>query len=146
MSIPQFEKLSPQEIETLLKAPALISVLTASVSHEIDKLEKAGAIKLAHLKTFTANPLLLPYYAEVEKSFKADFEAAVKKYAPFDDAERAQLKEEIEEVNAIIGKLDKEFATALHQSLTGYAEHVKKSGRGTFINFVFPMPIKGLTD
>ena len=53
---------------------------------------------------------MIPYYAEVEKNFKEQFEAAIKKYFPFDDAKRNDLKKEIEKLNLVIGKLDKEYA------------------------------------
>ena len=143
--IKQFEKLTKQEIELLSKAPVFVSVLAASSDREISNNEKADAIKLAHLKTFTAYPLLIPYYKEVEKNFKSYFEAIVKIYAPFDDAKREELKQEIYSVNALIGKLDKEFASALHTSLSEYAEHVRKADNNAFVNFVFPLPIEGLT-
>lgn len=142
--IQQFKKLTVEETELLLKAPVLLSVLTSSKSHEINKLEKADAIKMAHLKTFTADPLLLDYYKEVEKHFNSYFEAVEKKYTPFDNIKREALKKEIDKVNIIISKLDKEYAADLHRSLTGYAEHVKKAGRGLLENFVFPVPISGL--
>jgi hypothetical protein len=142
----QFEKLSAAEKELLVKAPVLVSVLAASTNHEINKAEKADAIKLAHLKTYTADQLLIPYYKEVEKQFNENFIQTVKKYFPFDDNKRELLKQEINAVNVTIGKLDKFYAKSLHKSLTGYAEHVKKAGRGTLINFIFPLPIPGLTD
>ena len=101
---------------------------------------------MAHLKTFTADPLLLNYYKEVEKNFKNNYESIEKKYEPFNDAKREALKNEINNANIIISKLDKEFAKTLHRSLTGYAEHVKKAGRSFFENFIFPIPIPGLSD
>ena len=144
--IKEFKKLTTKEQNLLIKAPALVSVLAASGSFGINNEQKAEAIRMAHLKTYTANPLLLPYYAEVETCFTKNFEATVKKYAPFDDAKRELLKKEISLTNQVIAKLDKEFAISLHLSLEGYANHVKKTARSFFENFIFPIPIKGLTD
>ncbi len=144
--IKEFKKLSSKDQQLLLKAPALLSVLASSGSFGINNEQKADAIKMAHLKTFTSNPLLLPYYMEVETNFKMNFEAVVKKYSPFDDAKREELKKEIGLTNLVIAKLNKEFAKSLHQSLDGYTNHVKKSARSFFENFIFPIPIKGLTD
>src|ERR1035437_3216228 len=127
--IKQFEKLTKAEIELLLKAPILVSVLATSGDHEISKKEKAEAVKFAHIKTFSADPLLLPYYKEVEKNFIIYFEEIVKKYAPFDDVKREALKKEIDTLNTVIAKLDKQFARTLHRSLSNYAEHVKKFDR-----------------
>jgi CRISPR/Cas system-associated exonuclease Cas4 (RecB family) len=144
--IKQFEKLNTEETGLLLKAPILVSVLASSSNHEINKSEKEDAIKLAHLKTFTADPLLLEYYKEVEKDFIRVFDSVEKKYTPFNDENREALKKEIDQVNSIISKLEIEYGETLHRSLSGYAEHVKKAGRGVLENFVFPVPISGLNN
>jgi hypothetical protein len=144
--IKQFKNLTEKEKELLFKAPALVSVLAASRDHTISKAGKADAVKLAHLKTFTADPLLLLYYREVEKTFKTHFEAIAKQYAPFDDAKREELKKEIDTLNTVIAKLNKEFARTLHASLARYVAHVKKADNSVLVNFIFPMPIAGLTD
>jgi len=143
--IKQFEKLTPEERELLYRAPVLVSVLASCSFNEVNKSQKADAIKLAHLKTFTANPLLIPYYAEVDKNFKEQFEAAIKKYFPFDEAKRSALKKEIDKVNRVIKKLDKEYAQTLHKSLDRYAKHVKKAAHSIFQDFIFPVPIAGLS-
>ena len=131
----QLEKLTEQEKEFLLKAPILLSVLAASGDHEINKKQKA----------FTASPLLIPYYKEVEKKFNKYFDEAVKRYVPFDDIKRQALKTEINVIDTIIQKLEKDFARALHKSLTDYADHVRKSGESFIEGFIFPVPINGLT-
>ncbi len=141
----QLEKLTEQEKEFLFKAPILLSVLAASGDNKINKKQKADAIKLVHLKTFTASPLLIPYYKEVEKKFNKYFNEAVKKYAPFDDVKRQALKKEINIIDTIIQKLDKDFSRALHKSLTAYADHVRRSGESIIDGFIFPVPIHGLT-
>lgn len=144
--IKQFKNLSKKEKELLLKAPILVSVLAASGDHEISRKEKADAIKLAHLQTFMADPILLPYYNEVEKLFTNYFEVIVKQYSPFDEAKREGLKIEIIHLNSIIEKLDKEFAKYLKESLSKYAEHVRKAERSIFVDFLFPVSIPGLTE
>ena len=144
--IKQFEKLTTEERSLLYKAPVLMSVLASCSFNEVNKYQKADAIKLAHLKTFTAIPLLLPYYSEVEKTFKEQFETAIKKYFPFDEAKQNDIKKEIERVNLAIGKLDKEFGLLLRSSLERYARHVNKGAHSVFQYFIFPIPIRGLTD
>jgi len=145
--IKQFENLSKEEISLLNKGPVLVSVLASSSFNEkeINKSQKADALKLAHLKSFTAMPLLLPYYAAVEKGFKEEFEAAIKKYFPFDEAKRNELKKEMNAISLVINKLDKEYAEALSKSFERYATHVKKAAHSIFQDFIFPMPIEGLS-
>ena len=144
--IRQFEKLTNEDREQLYQAPVLVSVLASSSFNEVNKYQEADAIKLAHLKTFTANPLLLPYYTEVEKTFKKQFEATIKKYFPFDEVKRNELIKETDKVNVVIGKLGKEYAHALHSSLEKYAKHVKRAAHSVLQDFIFPVPIPGLSD
>ncbi len=143
--IKQFERLTEEEKQLLYKAPVLVSVLASCSFNEVNKAKKADAIKLAHLKTFTAAPLLLPYYAEVEKGFKDQFEHAVKKYFPFDKNEREEIKKEIGKINSVISKLDKDYALALHMSLDKFERHVKRANHSVFQDFIFPLPLWGLS-
>ena len=144
--IKQFEKLSNEECALLFKAPVLVSVFAACSNDKVDQVKKRDAIKLAHLKTFTASPLLLPYYLEVEKNFKMQFEALSKKYFPFDTFKRGELESEVKKVLDIIGKLDKGYAQELKKSLLGYFEHVNRSMHSIFQDFIFPLPISGLNE
>jgi len=141
-----FQILSNEERALLLKAPVLVSVLASCSYNQINETQKKDAIRLAHLKTFTADPVLLPYYQEVEKHFAEQFDETAAEYFPFDDAKRAALKEEISKVDAIIEKLDDVFGQRLRRSLERYAAHVKRSTHSVFQDFIFPLPIKGLTD
>ena len=141
----QFESLTEEEKRLLYKAPVLVSVLASCSFNEVNKAQKADAIKLAHLKTFTAAPLLLSYYAEVEKGFKEQFEYAVEKYFPFDENKQNEIKKELHKINFVISKLDKKYAIALHASLDKFAKHVKKARHSIFEGFIFPLPIEGLT-
>ena len=143
--IKQFEKLTNEERELLYKAPVLVSVLASCTFNQINEVQKADAIKLSHLKTFTAKPELSNYYVEVDKQFKDQFDLAVKEYSPFDDKKRNSLKGEIDRVNHIIGKLEKTYGQVFHKSLEGYANHVKKAAHSIFQDFIFPIPIQGLT-
>jgi hypothetical protein len=133
-----FVLLSKNEIALLLRAPVIVSFLAAMGNGEIRQWRKVDAIKLAHLKTFTANTLLIPYYKEVERVFEKNFETIAKWYAPFDEPSRDRLQREVDQVNDVIEKLDKELADELRSSLVDYTEHVKKAYKGLVINFVLP--------
>lgn len=140
-----FDDLPAEEQRLLLKAPVLVSVLASTKSNSINKAQKADAIKLAHFKTFTANPLLLSYYNKVDESFKDDFEASVKQYFPFDESKTLELKNELNVIHGIIKKLDHTYGSILIRSLEKYALHVKKAGHSVIEDFIFPIPIPGLS-
>jgi len=138
--------MNAEEQKLLFKAPALVSVLAASTDQKINEIQKADAIKLAHLKSFSIDPDLRSYYDKVDKHFAENFESIVKHYAPFDDEKRQALKKEIERVNEVISTLEHELASKLHKSLSDYAEHVKHAEHSLLEHFVFPIPIKGITE
>jgi hypothetical protein len=143
--IPQLEKLTWEEQDLLFRAPVLVSVLASCSYKEVNKAQKADAIKLAHLKTFTATPVLLTYYAEVEKRFREQFETTVEKYFPFDETQRSALMQELNKVHQVMAKLNKDYAYALNKSLEGYAMHVKRASHSVFQDFLFAFNIPGLT-
>jgi hypothetical protein len=144
--IPQLAKLSPREQELLIKAPVLFSVLASCSDHGINKTQKSDAIKLAHIKTFTALPELQPYFKEAEKNFKEHFEQVAEQYYPFDEDHRNLLKLEIRKVQDIISKLSPSYGTALIKSLERYAIHVKRATYSIFQDFIFPLAMLDLRD
>lgn len=144
--VKEFQKLSSGERDLLYKAPALVSVLAACPHNDVNPARKKDAIKLAHLKTFTADPLLKPYYAEVEKGFEEQFETIARQYAPFDEEKRHRLQEEINRVNEVLARLNNDYARTLNRSLQGYANHVKRADHSVFQDFLFPLHIPGLND
>ncbi len=144
--IPQFAKLEIREQDLLIKAPALFSVLASCSNNMINKIQKADAIKLAHIKTFTAIPELQPYFKEAEKNFREDFEEIAAQYYPFDEKHRDMLKTEVRKVQQIIQKLEPHYASVLTKSLERYAGHVKRATHSIFRDFVFPLVLFDLKE
>lgn len=143
--IKEFNVLSDAEQEILLKAPVWISVLASCTYKTINAAQKEDAIQLSHFKTFTAHPLLLPYYREVEKIFRREFDATVARYYPFAAESISELKKKVSEVNKISEKLDPDYRSILLKSFQKYETHVKRAGHSVFEDFIFPIPIPGLT-
>jgi len=144
--ITQFEKLSPREKELLLNAPVLVSIMAASFNNHINKRSAADAVKLAHLRTFTAVPVLQPYYKEVDKHFQENFELAIDRFVHDDVVNMAAVRLEMENVKEVIEKLDADFAGTLRLSLAKYAKHVKRAEHAVLESFLIPFEIHGLTD
>ena len=144
--IPQLAKLSLQEQELVMKAPVLLSVLASCSDHVINKTQKADAIKLAHIKTFTAVPELQPYFKEVEKNFKEQFEQVADEYYPYDEEHRNLLKLEVMKMQKIISKLSPSYGLALNKSLERYTIHVKRATYSIFQDFIFPLAMLELRD
>lgn len=142
--ISQFENLTSEEKELLLKTPVLLSVLASCSNQEINAIQKADAIKLSHLKPFTADSSLIPFYVEVEKTFERDFEVIAQENRPFDEVSCSRLKNTIKQTYPVLKKLDREYATKLLRSFEKYEHHVKRAAHNIVEDFIFPVPIRGL--
>jgi hypothetical protein len=142
--ISQFENLTIEERDLLFKAPVLLSILASCSNREINKSQKADAIKLSHLKPFTADPSLVPFYVEVEKIFEQQFESISKQHSPFGEAGCDQLKNQVKKISPILKKLNRDYASKLLRSFEKYERHVKRAAHNVVEDFIFPVPIPGL--
>jgi hypothetical protein len=119
------DELSNEDRLVLLKAPALVSVLAALLDDgKVDSKEMADAIDMSHLRTFTADVPLQPFYEEAYIDFKQNLNGLIGHYSPFDDDQIERMKEEIDLVYRVMAKLDKGYAGRLKDSLMSYAAHV----------------------
>ncbi|RYY65739.1 MAG: hypothetical protein EOO12_06180 [Chitinophagaceae bacterium] len=137
--IDQFATLPEEERELLLQAPALVSVLASCSGDTLNDVCRNDALKLAHLRTFTAPAELQPYYREVEQRFETDFDNAAAQYRPFDSAHRNALQERIMRLREALAHLPAGYAQQLHKSLEGYATHVRRATYSVFQTFIFPI-------
>lgn len=142
----EFKGLNQKEVDLLLKAPALVSVLAASLDGAVDEKEKAQAIKLSHVKTFSTQGQLQEYFKEVEKNFEKNFEQLNKDLPKDLDKREDLIKKDLKKLDAILKKLDHNFARALRHSLDTYKEHVSKVHRNALEFFALPLNFPGLTD
>ncbi len=144
--IQELKKLTAAEQAILIKAPALVSVLAASTDGEVNSTEKKEAISFSFVRTFSAHPMVKGYYEEVNKTFEANLNEMIKRFTPLNEANIEALKTEVANLSPIIAKLDREYARILHASLKSFASHVKDVDRSVVEDFIFPLPIPGLTD
>ncbi len=142
----QFNTLTKDEKEALLKFPAYISLLAANSDGLLDKAEKKEAFKLEHIKTFSADPLLAGFYKEADKVFKNNLEQLDKNLAEGRESREATIKYELAKLEKIILKLGEDYTSAMHRSMKSFKDHVSKAHHNVLIDFIFPIPIKGLSE
>ncbi len=139
------KNISERENEALLKFPVYISLLAANSDSKLDEAEKKSAIKISHIKTYSCDPLLTSFYAEADKLFEKNM-LQLDKDLPVKKEERvAAIKKELLNLEKIVLKLGKEYTTVMHRSMKSFKDHVSKAHNNVFMDFLFPMPIKGLT-
>jgi len=134
MTIPQISHLDEKEKQLLIRTPALISVLIAGADEDIDEKEKDWAKKLVKYKRVTAPPLLQPYYEKVAESFEELLPQLVEVCGDNAKTRHQIIGNELNKLNEVLPKLDKEYAEALYKSWKNIAEHVAKSSGG-FLGF-----------
>ena len=141
-----FKNLSQDDTEALLKFPAYVSMLAANNDDKLDDTEKKVAIKFAHIKTFSCDPLLSDFYKEADKVFESII-TQLDNELPKDVKSRdAAIKKELLVLDQIVLKLGKKYAFVMHSSMESFRKHVSKAHHNVLVDFLFPIPIPGLTD
>lgn len=141
-----FKNISEKDNRALLKFPAYISLLAADSDGRLDESERKAAAKFSHIKTFSSNPLLTDFYAEADKHFEKDIEELDKGLPEGRDKREKAIRGELAELEKIVAKLGEEYVSIMHRSMDSFKEHVTKSNRNVLVDFIFPMPIEGLSD
>ncbi len=140
-----FTNLTAQEKEALLKFPAYITLLAADSDGLLDEAEKKEAIKFSHIKTYSCDPLLTPFYELADKVFEKNMRQLDKNLPIEKERRDAAVKKELFDLEKIVLKLGKEYAAVMHSSMKSFKDHVSKSHHNVFVDFIFPIPIEGLT-
>jgi hypothetical protein len=140
-----FRNLTDLQKQELLKFPVYISLL-ASTGSQMDEAERMVAIKLAHTKAFSCQPLLAEFCRESEIVF-ADNLTQLEAVLPINKKERdAAIRKELLNLETILLKLGKEYVSVMHQSMKTFKEHVLKAHHSVIEDFLFPISIPGLSD
>lgn len=141
-----FTNLTEAEYEMLLKFPAYVSLLAANRDGVLDDAEKKSAIKFAHIKTYSCDPLLIDFYAEVDKRFEGDIVQLDNELPKGKENRDKAIRNELLNLELILIKTGEEYFTAMHQSMRSFKEHVSKAHHNVLVDFVFPLPIEGLRE
>jgi anaerobic ribonucleoside-triphosphate reductase len=142
----QFKNLSQHDTDALLKFPAYISMLAANRDDTLDEEERKAAIKFAHTKTFSCDPMLADFYNEADKAFEANINQIDNDLPKDLKSREAAIKNELLNLDKIVLKLGKKYARVMHSSMVSFKEHVSRAHHNVLVDFLFPIPIPGLTD
>jgi hypothetical protein len=141
-----FYELLAQEKESLLKYPAYVSLLAGYSDYKLDMDERKLAVKFVHIKTFTCDPILVEFYREAEKVFEKNILQLDHELPKEKSLREAAINKELSKLDKLVLKLGKDYALMMHMSMTSYKEHVLKAHHNVLVDFVFPIPIAGITE
>ena len=141
----QFKNLTESENKDLLKFPAYISLLAANSDGRMDEVDKKEAIKFSHIKTYSAVALLIEFFKEADEVFEKNISQLDNALPKEKSSREVAIKYELSNLEKLVLKLDEEDIAAFHHSMKTFKEHVSQAHHSVLVDFIFPVPIKGLT-
>ena len=130
--IPELKDLSESEIDLLKKIPAMVTILIAGADEEISKSELKEAINLTKIKQSKARKELLSYYKDVAPDFEKSLNELLNSYPKEAEIRSKQVIEDIERLNDILKKVDKNWAIQYVDSMKDIAKKVAEAAGGVF--------------
>ena len=130
--ISELKNLSESEIDLLKKIPAMVTILIAGADEQISKSELKEAVNLTKIKQSKARKELISYYQEIAPDFEKSLNELLNSY-PQDAEVRSKLViEELEKLNEILKKVDKDWASQFLSSMKDIAKKVAEAAGGVF--------------
>ncbi len=129
--IPELNKLNSEELELLIKAPLLVSILVAGADGQIDRNEIKGAMDSAKKKTKSKSSLRA-YYGSVSEDFEDKLKLLIQNYPDSAGKRGEQISAELEGLNAIFNKVHGNLSIEIYNSLKSLALKIAKSSGGFF--------------
>jgi hypothetical protein len=130
--ISELNNLTESEIDILKKIPAMVTILIAGADDEISKSELKEAINLTKIKQSKARKELLGYYQDIAPDFEASLNDLLNSYPSDAEVRSKQVIEDIERLNDILKKVDKEWAIQFVESMKDIAKKVAEAAGGVF--------------
>ncbi|MEZ5037575.1 MAG: hypothetical protein R2760_08825 [Chitinophagales bacterium] len=131
MAIPQFNHLTEEEVQLLLDAPAIITLLIGTADGNMDDKEIAAGLSSVIVRKESNDALLQPYYEAVDKNYDQRLFDFSNQYKDKDKEQRTQeLSDVLAGLNDILAKVDPLFTTVLVKSLKSFAKEIAQASGG----------------
>ncbi len=128
--IPEFQRLSDEEIELMFKAPILVCILIAGADGNIDRKEIKEAITIAQTQKNESKTSLSGYFMDLSEDFEDKIKILIQSF-PYESTQRDPLViEELSAINALWKKVDLVFAADFYEMLLTLAEKIATSSGG----------------
>ncbi|MBK8196412.1 MAG: hypothetical protein IPK76_25655 [Lewinellaceae bacterium] len=125
-----FQNLAKSEIDSLVEAPALITILIGAADGELDPEERKWTERLLRTRTYNRPKELNEYYRVVVQDFWEKVQAFMASL-PVDAADRNEaIAARLEQLNPVLAKLEVDLASDLYQGFVGLAEETAKASGG----------------
>lgn len=125
-----FKTLAKNEIDALVEAPILITILVGAADGSIDGEERKWTERLLHARTYNKPQELNEFYRVVSEDFWNKVQDRLHRLPASVDARNEAISERLAALNAILAKLDRELAADLYHGFVGLAEETAKASGG----------------
>ena len=122
--------LPPSEKDLLFEAPVLVAILIAGADNDIDRAELQRAVELTHDKKITARRDLIDFYKIVGEGIEDKLKVKIHQLPAEAEKRTTVLIAELEKLNDILPKLNREFANDYYWSLRGMASKIAHASGG----------------
>lgn len=129
-TIEGFQGLEKAEIEALLEAPALITILVGAADGELDGEERHWSERLLRSRTYNNPKILNDYYRVVVETFWVRMQSEMAHLPREAQARNHDISERLKKLNPVLAKLDRRLAADLYKGFIGLAEETAKSSGG----------------
>ncbi|MBX2889593.1 MAG: hypothetical protein KF734_01575 [Saprospiraceae bacterium] len=125
-----FNHLQREEIDALVEAPALITVLVGMADGHLDGEERTWSERLLRSRTYN-NPLELnEFYRVVVEGFWARVQSEITHLPTDAEVRNREIEKRLARLNPILAKLDIELAADLYKGFVGLAHETAKASGG----------------
>ncbi|MBL8006491.1 MAG: hypothetical protein JNJ56_03090 [Ignavibacteria bacterium] len=128
--IPEFKNLNDKEIDLLINAPVLLTILISSADGNIEQKEVNWGAKTTHFRAEDKESILQKYYEKVDKHSREAFFHIMEKLPVETEGKIYFISNELKKLNNILPKLNKEFAKELYKSYLSLAKQVAQASGG----------------
>ncbi|MBK8557587.1 MAG: hypothetical protein IPL65_18365 [Lewinellaceae bacterium] len=127
-----FEHLSSQELDALMEAPVLITVLIGAADGNLDRDERHWSDRLVQVKTYSKPQYVTAYYKVVAENFLQKVDQAIAALPEGVEERSALIKSKLEALNPVLAKLEGHLGATLYKSYVGLAAETAKASGGVF--------------
>jgi len=125
-----FKNLAKNEIDALVDAPVLITILVGAADGNIDGEERKWTERLLHARTYNKPQELNEFYRVVSEDFWNKIQDRLSRLPADVDARNEAISRRLADLNPILAKIDRELAADLYHGFVGLAEETAKASGG----------------
>ena len=125
-----FDQLSKEEIDALVEAPALITILVGAADGDLDREERTWSERLLRSRTYNNPKTLNEFYRVVVEGFWVKVHSEMAHLPEDPEARNTEISTRLERINPILAKLDLQLAADLYKGFLGLAEETAEASGG----------------